>query len=208
MELRKSNSKSLCDVFDAQFHESEQLPRKFTINFDSLLVGEKWKTKVTYEGKQLGDVIDDNSKASDYYRFHDIFHFSFATMLGWSPCTRAMMKRKRKSDQSTDEHEDGARATITEEALSMIIFNEAKKKNYFDGNSKVSRTTLQIIKDMTEHFEVTVRSKKEWEMAILNAYKIFRLLVTNRGGYVEFDAINKEVSYSLTSEAAKSPTVN
>ena len=30
-----------------------------------------------------------------------------------------------------DEIEDGARATITEEALSMIIFNEAKRKDFF-----------------------------------------------------------------------------
>ena len=99
-----------------------------------------------------------------------------------------------------DEIEDGARAAITEEALSMIIFNEAKRKNYFKGVSRVSRTTLRIIKEMTENFEVNVRSTREWEKAILKAYEIFRLLIANHGGRVEFDALKKAISYSLLSD--------
>lgn len=95
-----------------------------------------------------------------------------------------------------DEIEDGARATITEEALSMIIFNEAKRKEYFKSSSKVSRTTLRIIKEMTENFEVNERKPKEWENAILKAYEIFRLLINNKGGKVDFDGINKSAIYS------------
>src|ERR1700744_4237230 len=157
-----NNKKNLIQAFDSEFCESEQLPRKFTVQFNSFPMGDKWKTKVSFESTQLGDIIDDNSKTSDYYRFHDIFHFSFATLLGWSPCTRAMMNKKRKSDPETDRIEDGARATITEEALSMIIFNEAKRKNFFEGKSRVSKTTLRIIKEMTENFEVNARSTEEW----------------------------------------------
>jgi hypothetical protein len=183
--------------FDCEFKESEQLPKKFTIDFSSMLVDGTWMTKVTYDGVQLGDTINDNSKTSDYYRFHDVFHLSFAAILGWSPCTRTMMKRKRKSNYWIDEIEDGARATITEEALSMIIFNEAKRKNYFEGATNVSKTTLRIIKEMTEDFEVRVRSAKEWEKAILKSYELFRLLVANGGGKVAFDAKTKAISYSL-----------
>lgn len=184
-------------LFDSRFIESEQLPRLFTIDFDSIASDNKWKTKVSFNGTQLGDIIDDNSKTNDFYRYHDVFHYTFATLLGWSPCARAMMKRKRKSDKLVDEIEDGARATITEEALSMIIFNEAKRKSYFEGVSKVSRTTLRIIKEMTENFEVNIRTTKEWENAILKAYEVFRLLITNNGGKVQFDSIKKEISYSL-----------
>ena len=200
MRIQNNKNKATNIVFDSSFKESEQLPKKFTINFDSFSVDERWKTKITLDGIQLGDIINDNSKTSDYYRFHDIFHFSFAAILGWSPCTRAMMKRKRKSDYWIDEVEDGARATITEEALSMIIFNEAKRKNYFDGATQVSKTTLRIIKEMTEDFEVNVRTAKEWEKAILKAYEVFRMLMANGGGKVEFDAFNKAILYTALSE--------
>jgi hypothetical protein len=114
-----------------------------------------------------------------------------------------MMKRKRKSNELLDEIEDGARATITEEALSMIIFNEAKRKKYFKGVNNVSRTTLRIIKEMTENFEVKLRSSKDWENAILKAYEVFRKLIANKGGKVEFDALNRSINYSPISNEAR-----
>lgn len=182
--------------FDTNYIESEQLPRNFSVTFKEVGTGAKGKVRVVFnDSGQLGDIINDNSYTNDYYRYHDIFHYSFATLLGWSPCTRVMMKRKRKSDTVVDEIEDGARATITEEALSMIIFNEAKRRNYFEGDSKVSRTTLRIIKEMTENFEVKIRKSKEWELAILKAYEVFRNLIANGGGRVEFDAINRTIHY-------------
>jgi len=182
--------------FDSSFAEPEQIPRLFTVAFERVGAYDKGKVRVVVDdGIQLGDIIDDNAYVNDFYRYHDIFHYSFATLLGWSPCTRAMMKRKRKSNELMDKVEDGARATITEEALSMIIFNEAKRKDYFKGENRVSRTTLRIIKEMTENFEVNTRTVSEWERAILKAYEIFRLLIENSGGKVAFDGINKSISY-------------
>lgn len=107
-----------------------------------------------------------------------------------------MMKCKRKSNEIIDEIEDGARATITEEAISMIIFNEAKRNNFFANVTKVSRTTLRIIKEMTEGFEVRIRSAKEWENAILTAYALFRSLIQNEGGKVDFNMLSREAFYS------------
>jgi hypothetical protein len=183
--------------FDENCKSEEQIPRHFTVSFEEVGTGDKDEVRVIFNNeKQLGDVINDNAYKSDFYRYHDIFHYSFAALLGWSPCTRAMMKRKRKSNELLDEIEDGARATITEEALSMIIFNEAKRKNYFKDITKVSRTTLRFIKEMTENFEVNVRTAKEWEQAILKAYEVFRLLVVNKGGTVEFDTLNREINYT------------
>jgi two-component SAPR family response regulator len=49
---------------------------------------------------------------------------------------------------------------------------------------------------MTENFEVNVRTKKEWEAAILKAYEIFRYLIQHNGGRVEFDTVEKRVTYS------------
>jgi hypothetical protein len=182
-------------LFDSDFTEKEQLPRKFTVNFDSVEVGSKMKIRVSLDEVQVGDFIDDNSKVNDFYRFHDIFHYTFAAFLGWSPCTRAMLKRKRKSNPSIDEVEDGARATITEEAISLIIFNEAKKKNFFKDQTKVSTAILNQIKEMTSTFEVCVRSKKDWENAILNGYSLFHDLAKNNGGKIHFDMLQKSAVY-------------
>lgn len=182
--------------FDDNYISGEQIPRYFNVSFKEVGNDQKNEVRVIFNGtEQLGDVINDNSYKNDYYRYHDIFHYSFAALLGWSPCTRAMMKRKRKSNTLVDEIEDGARATITEEAISMIIFNEAKRKNFFKGKSKVSKTTLRIIKEMTENFEVSVRTSEEWEYAILQSYAAFRFLISNQGGVIEFDTANRKLKH-------------
>jgi MazG C-terminal domain len=184
-------------LFDSDFDEMEQLPRKFTANFHSIVVGSKSKTRVSINGMQVGDFIDDNSKENDFYRFHDVFHYTFATMLGWSPCTRAMMKRKRKSDPVIDEFEDGARATITEEAISLIVFNIAKQNFFFDKNTSIGSTVLNQIKQMTYPFEVTVRSKKEWQQAILKGYSLFRDLVKHNGGRIHFNMVERTAIFEV-----------
>lgn len=181
--------------FDSEYDEKEQLPRKFTVNFKAVEIGSKMKIVVSMNGIQVGDFIDDNSKENDFYRFHDVFHYTFATILGWSPCTRAMMKRKRKSNSAIDEFEDGARATITEESISLIIFNKAKQKNLFKKESKVSTSLLNQIKELTTPFEVTIRSKKDWEKAILKGYSLFHELIKNNGGKIHFDMLRRSAIY-------------
>jgi hypothetical protein len=187
-----SNTKK---YFDTDFNEMEQLPRKFTVNFDTVKVGLKAKTRVSINGLQVGDFIDDNSNENDFYRFHDVFHYTFATILGWSPCTRAMMKRKRKSNPIVDEIEDGARATITEESISLMIFNKAKRIDFFNEETRVSQSLLNQIKEMTTPFEVRIKSKKDWETAILMGYSLFRDLVKNNGGKIHFNMINQSAIY-------------
>lgn len=182
--------------FDYSFAAAEQLPREFNVFFEALeRDGKKVIKVVLNDTVQIGDVIDDNAYEDDYYRYHDIFHYTFATLLGWSPCSRALMKCKRKSDPLIDKVEDGARAAITEEAISLMIFNEAKKKGLFAKNTLVSKTTLRLIKEMTESYEVRSRTEKDWQNAILKGYSIFRQLVENEGGKVSFDANIGEIVY-------------
>ena len=192
MEKHTKNIK----FFDENFGINEQLPRTFTVSFEE--VGNTPKlVKVKLNNLQLGDIISDNSYKNDFYRYHDIFHYTFATMLSWSPCSRAMMKRKRKSNLQIDDIEDGARATITEEAISLILFNEAKRKKLFTTHNKtVNKSTLRIIKQMTNTFEVKVRTEKEWEQAILKGYEVFRLLIENNGGKVFFNMKERKIKYT------------
>ena len=181
--------------FDSSFHETEQLPRYFELSFtETQSEGRNEVTVIMNDSIQVGNRIDDNSYIEDFYRYHDIFHYSFATLLGWSPCARALMKRKRKSNPVIDRIEDGAKATITEEAISLVIFNEAKRNDFFS-STKVSETTLRIIKEMTEGFEVNIRTENEWSEAIGKSYSIFRKLIKNKGGKVSFDRTAKLIQY-------------
>lgn len=180
--------------FDSTFAENERLPQSFTVSFTEVTKDGEEYVRITIDGTQIGDVIDDNSYENDFYRYHDVFHYTFATMLDWSPCTRAMLGRKRKSIPMIDECEDGARATITEEAISLILFNESKRTKFFK-SGKVSKTILRIIKQMTEPFEVRLKTEAEWEQAILKGYSLFGKLVANRGGKIEFNKNNRQAIY-------------
>ncbi len=177
--------------FDSGFPPMEQIPRTFTVIFETIKLENIPKTRVFINGVRAGDEIVDNSKKADNYRFHDVFHYAFAAILGWSPCARSLMKRKRKSDDCVDQYEDGARATITEEAISLTIFNQANKKGFYQGDYKPSQHLLKWIREMVSPFEVNIRSNAEWEMAILKAYELFINLVANDGGTIHFDLKNK-----------------
>jgi|SRR5690606_16488546 len=177
-------------------NDKECLPNTLLVRFEEILNQLDYpKVKVTLNGEQAGDIIDDNSFIDDGYRYHDVFHYTFATLLDWSPCARAMLKRKRKSNVDIDRVEDGARAAITEEAISLMIFEEAKKNNFYKRNEKVSPFILDTIKLMTNSFEVRVKSREDWEKAILKSYELFRLLIKNKGGQIFFDRVNKTIEY-------------
>lgn len=175
---------------------SENLPETLSVRFEEVYNFPYPKVKVTLNGEKTGDIIDDNSFENDGYRYHDVFHYTFATLLDWSPCARAMLKRKRKSNIDIDRVEDGARAAITEEAVSLMIFEEAKLNNFYEGKDKVSPILLNFIKQITSGFEVKDKSLEEWEKAILISYGLFRLLLENRGGEILFDRMNKVINYN------------
>jgi NTP pyrophosphatase (non-canonical NTP hydrolase) len=79
-------------------------------------------------GAKLGDLLTDNSRRVDAYRFHDAIHMGFMAVLGWSPTMRAALRLKRKSDQQTDECEDGVRAIFAEEGLAALLSRLAARR--------------------------------------------------------------------------------
>lgn len=176
--------------------DCEILPQKYSVKFEELNDSSFPKVRVTVDGMQSGDVVDDNAFENDGYRFHDVFHYTFAALLGWSPCVRSMLKRKRKSNVHIDRIEDGARAAITEECISLMIFCNAKQNNYYQDATYVDSYLLNTIKNMTAQFEVKDKTTDDWQQAILKSYEMFRLLNEHGGGTINFDAINKSVSFS------------
>ena len=130
-----------------------------------------------------------------------MFHFAHAVYLGWSPVLRALLKSKRKSDPRFDENQDGARAQIIEEGVSAIIFSRAKETHFYEGIDHVDYDLLKTISDFVRGFEVEAVPLWQWEEAILNGYRVFRNLQSNRSGIVSLDLINRELSYSAPSRS-------
>jgi hypothetical protein len=76
-----------------------------------------------------------------------------------------------------------------------MIFNNAKQKDFFKNQTKVSISLLNQIKCLTSSFEVSERSKKEWKYAILKGYSLFNELVNNNGGRIHFNMIERTAVY-------------
>ena len=197
-EQNLTKSRSLFDEgditqFDKTFKSGERLPRSLSVEFR--LDPKTKRSEMLVNGDRVGDPLSDNAHEEDYYRFHDIFHLSFMTFLGWSPVMRRVLKLKRKTDPKIDENEDGARAAITEEAISAIIFNIAEDNDFFHEIRSIPFSLLKTIANLASKFEVKACTFKQWQQAIWHACQIYRELVANGGGTVELDLDEPRISY-------------
>jgi NTP pyrophosphatase (non-canonical NTP hydrolase) len=199
-ESREANTLLFSSHYDDQYPDDEKLPEAFRAEFRMIVDDGRKKLAVMLDGEPCGDHLTDNAYASDGYRFHDCFHLALATMLRWSPILRKLLKRKRKSNREVDEVEDGARASITEEAVSVVVYEYAKNYSMFDGADSIEYELLRTIMMMTRPYEVRDRTAKEWELAILHAYKAWRSLNQNDGGIVIADARTQKFEYQPLAE--------
>lgn len=177
------------------FLGNEQIPNEFTVHFQEIKKNTYPEVRVSISDLQAGDIINDNSYEDDGYRYHDVFHYTFATILHWSPCTRAMLQRKRKSNAMTDRIEDGARAIITEEAISLMIFNDAKDHDFYADSKHIDEGLINMIKKMVSSYEINKKTSNDWERAIFKGYDIFRKLKFHKGGSVKFNVINETIDF-------------
>ena len=183
------------ELYDTLFDPDEQLPRNLRMTFREKLVYDKTYVIQQCNGINIGDRLTDNSSRQDDYRFHDVFHLSYAAILGWSPTLRALLRVKRKSDPNIDEQEDGARAILTEEGIANWVFAHASRHQYFEFTSNVDFSLLKSIHQMVGGLEVESRPFWMWEHAILEGFKVFRELKIHRSGTVTADLINRTLSY-------------
>ncbi len=104
-------------IFDAGLPEGERLPRQIEVELVDVDEGARQHVQILVDGIVFGAELTDNAYDPDGYRFHDVFHLAYATVLGWSPITRGLLRRKRKSRPLLDEVEDGGRAAVIEEGV-------------------------------------------------------------------------------------------
>lgn len=176
-------------AFDSEYPEAERFPRQLVVEIEegtpgrtasmSLLVGPA--------PVQFGDALSDNSYEDDGYRYHDVMHLAHLAVLGWSPVLRKLLGRKRRSRRNVDEVEDGARAMIVEEAVVAFVYANAENNGFYEHSKHVDSELLAIVKRMVRPFEVSRRTAKDWERAILQGYRVFRRVRAQHGGRLELD---------------------
>lgn len=174
----------------------EQFAPKYVVTFRERPPGGK-RVIQQIKGLNVGDPLTDNMEPGDGYRFHDVFHFAYAAHLGWSPVIRALLKLKRKSDKKVDENEDGARAIIIEEGIATWIFNDAKRRKFYRDiqSQRMDWAILHQVRSMVQGFEVRDVPLWQWEVAILDGFRVFRELHDNKGGVVTVDIAKHALRY-------------
>jgi NTP pyrophosphatase (non-canonical NTP hydrolase) len=190
------DEKRYAPLFDDGCLVEEQLPRYLQIDFLERERGTQKVVLLRCNDINFGDRLTDNIEDPDGYRFHDIFHFSYAVHLGWSPVVRALMRTKRKSHPKIDEAQDGARAAILEEAVSAIVFSRAKHLRFFEGLQHVDLDLLKTVQEFVEGYQVDAVPLWQWETAILEGYRVFRALCAGPGGRVTLDLRGRRLIYS------------
>lgn len=204
VQSRWPAARKFAALFDENSPAEEQLPRTLTVEFHERRRGARIEVLLRYQGITIGDRLTDNIADPDGYRYHDVFHMAYAVFLGWSPVTRALLRCKRKSQPAVDENEDGARAGILEEAVSAVVFSRAKNMRYFEIATELDYDLLKTIQEIVRGYEVAQIPLWQWERAISEGFRVFRLLRANQGGTVSWSLPQRRFEWSpLTTIAAK-----
>ena len=202
IERRQAPSKSPSDLPP----EQEQLPKRF----DAHLTDHDRRVSVLFvvDGQKspiAANTLTDNSYDPDGYRFHDIFHFAYAAVLAWSPVTRSLLRRKRKSTPLVDEVEDGGRAAAIEEGISAMVFAYAQQHRMLAGVYDIDESLLRTIREMTQHLEIKERTQAEWRDAILQGFNAWRSVHSAGGGCVRADLETRRIFFIGSEEATVKP---
>lgn len=192
-------------IFDAELPEGERLPRRLAVELIDVGENARQHMRILVDGKVVGSELTDNAYDPDGYRFHDVFHLAYAAILGWSPITRGLLRRKRRSRPLLDEVEDGGRAAVIEEGVVALAFEYARRHHFLEGVAALDYQLLRTIKDMTAHLEVSQCTTGEWEQAILQGFDVWRAVLAARGGCIAVDLDARSISF-LRSSADQEPS--
>jgi NTP pyrophosphatase (non-canonical NTP hydrolase) len=192
---RWDRSRPVVRCYDKAYPVNERLPRQLEVFITEVVEGESRTMKAFVGDKQIGNDLTDNAYNPDGYRFHDIFHLSYAAVLGWSPVTRMLLECKRKSNNRVDEVEDGGRAKAIEEGIAAVVFEYAEAHDFLKDVTAIDFDLLKLIKKLTSRLEVAECSLGDWEKAILMGYEVWRAVETNRCGRVLLDLDARTISY-------------
>ncbi len=181
--------------FDKNFPPEQSFPRKMEFTILEVAEGGDLQVKLFANNDPIGNPLKDNTYKEDQYRFHDAFHIANMAILGWSPNMRMFLDIKRKNDKKTDEVEDGGRARIIEEAVLHFVFVKAQRLDLFENKISIDSSILKEVKELTGTLEVKQCTFKQWERALLEGYRIFRLLCEHHKGKIKVDLDAKTITF-------------
>jgi NTP pyrophosphatase (non-canonical NTP hydrolase) len=180
----------------------EKFPDTFIVEFieekntnDLMQVRMMWKKENDSSYDKLGDPLTDNSKFPNNYRYHDVFHLGHIAFLGWSPVMRSLMGLKRRSDETILECEDRGRTQVAEEAVTLLIYNYAKGNKMLKKSDRIDTDIINTVKQLVTDLEVSLVSGYQWELTILESYKVFHQIVENKGGKIQVSPKNRTLTY-------------
>lgn len=179
--------------FDADYEES--FPDSFVVDFIEKQGPHFLEVEMKWEKGSLGDPLNDNSRAPNDYRYHDVFHLGHIAFLGWSPVMRHLMKLKRKADPIILNAEDRGRPQVAEEAVTLIIYNYAKGNKMLKASDRIDTELLRTVQQLVVDLEVSVVTANQWEKTIIESYKVFHKLLENRGGKVLISVKDRKLEY-------------
>jgi MazG-like nucleotide pyrophosphohydrolase family protein len=198
-----SGAAALESFIGGDFPAEERLPASIAYKFRTYRKPDGvFATEIHRDGVQVGATLTDASRNTDSYRLHDVFHLSYACLLGWSPVTRALLGCKRRSDPAVDENEDGGRAIAIEEGLAASIFAYAATRDYLSGAAHVDGDVLASIATSTAQLEVGVRTAADWERAVLEGFRVWKQLDDHGGnGIVLADLHARSMGFEPITDA-------
>ncbi|BCH34817.1 pyrophosphatase [Mesorhizobium sp. L-8-10] len=184
------------DLLDAGALLEEQLHRDLRVEIFEREVRDRTYVFQRCNGINIGDRLTDNAMTADDYRFHDVFHYAYVAVLGWSPVIRALFRLKRKSAAKVDEAQDGARAILIEEGITTWIFGQAVNLDLFAGMNRgdLPFDLMKHIRQFVAGYEPEQTPLWLWEEAILQGYEAFRYLRQHRRGVLHIDAGQRRLS--------------
>jgi len=161
-----------------------------------------------YNGKQLGDSLDDNSDSNLFIRYHDDVHLGLFALCNWSPVMDELLGNESKVPPllspiakmilhlGDTEQEINSLYTQTnyqcrlEENIVFLNYNEALHKGFYE-KRKPSASIVNITKQLAEGTPLGMMSKEEISENIVKIFDVHRQLITNRSGYIDIDPEKK-----------------
>ncbi|MGH9720108.1 MAG: hypothetical protein ACRD8O_07835 [Bryobacteraceae bacterium] len=198
----ETTAEGVAQLFDEAFEKKERLPRIFRVQVAEVEEDGKTGVALTCKGVRLGEpLVDYTYDEDDGYRYHDALHFAFAALLGWSPVTRALMRRRRRSVPKIFEVEDAGRAIAVEEGIVLLVLDYVRGRG-FEGVERIDPGLLQTVKRLTDHLEVRDCSVSQWEHAILRGVALWRELMAHRRGTLRGNLHQRTILFVRTEEIA------
>lgn len=201
-EGRWKDVERLVTLYDDDQEPAARFPRRFEYAFERRMIDGVERVVMVdrlYGGEVVGDALSDNAYDDDGYRYHDAFHLTLTALFGWSPVHRKLLRKKgrivNRAPAAKDDAEDGGRAQVIDEALTLAAYTYAANHNLYENAVAVDWQLLRHIKRLTENVEVRDRSTKEWNDAILRAFHIWRGLRDHDGGVVKGDLEARTIQF-------------